>query len=146
MNNAIEYSSKGISAEDLISLHKDAKWAIPDPDSAKISLSNTVFSIAALQDGQLIGYGRILGDHSLFYCISDVIILKQFQKQRIGTEIMNRLMEFIKKDAKAGAFIGLFSARNLEPFYEKYGFENRPSPSRGAGMSYTVQRKITEAK
>ena len=42
--------------------------------------------------------------------------------------------------------LAIFDLDDTLSFYAKYGFENRPSPSKGAGMSYIVPKQVAEAE
>lgn len=85
------------------------------------------------------GIGR-LSIVELFY-IQDVIVVPVWQRRGIGTLLMDRVMEYIKRNAFEQSYVGLMSAKGKEPFYEKYGFTARPTEILGAGMTmfWTVE-------
>ena len=66
-----------------------------------------------------------------------MIVLPAHQKQGWGTKIMGALMDYVNRTAKPTAFVGLFSARGMEPFYSRYGFIERPHKRLGPGMAFS---------
>jgi GNAT superfamily N-acetyltransferase len=136
MNHSeISYSSDQISVADYEALLVDAGWNVPGEDAIIDSLANTVFSTAARDiNGDLLGYGRVLGDKSLHHYVSDVIVFRRFRKQGIGSRIMGQIMDHIRHHARPGAFVGVFSTRGQELFFARQGFIQRPNAQNGAGM------------
>ncbi|AHV96695.1 N-acetyltransferase GCN5 [Paenibacillus sabinae T27] len=47
---------------------------------------------------------------------------------------MERIMDYIGKNACQSAVVGLMSTKGLEHFYERYGFWKRPTEQFGNGM------------
>ena len=45
---------------------------------------------------KIIGYGRLIGDGICFVYIHDVMVLPEYQHKKIGTKIMNKLLEKIE--------------------------------------------------
>jgi ribosomal protein S18 acetylase RimI-like enzyme len=78
---------------------------------------------------------RIIGDGGMVYYIQDVIVIPDYQRQGIGTQMMDRIMAYIRLHASQSTIIGLMSAVGKEAFYEKYGFMVRPTDKLGAGMT-----------
>ena len=107
----------------------------------EMGLKNTLFSVAAVHQGQVIGMGRLVGDGVIICYVQDVIVLPEFQGMGIGRAIMKRLMEFVESNGMAGTKIsvGLFAAKGKEPFYEKLGFCARGDGDSGPGMEMVVK-------
>jgi hypothetical protein len=49
----------------------------------------------------------------------------------LGKSLMKKLMDYIKTNAKSGAFIGLMAAKGLERYYEPFGFKARDRDAPG---------------
>jgi GNAT superfamily N-acetyltransferase len=73
-----------------------------------------------------------------------VIIKPKYQRQGIGTELMNKIMEYIHLHASDNAVIGLMAAKGKEPFYKRYGFTIRPDDNLGSGMTIFWKVEKTE--
>lgn len=100
------------------------------------ALKNTLYSLCVYEEDKLIGYGRILGDKTIFLYIHDIIVIPEYQGQGIGTEIMinllNRINEYKKVNPDIRTYLG--ASKGRESFYEKFGFISRPNEDLGAGM------------
>ena len=110
-------------------------WGIYQEDVIKKALPNSLYGVCAYHDGKLIGMARVIGDNGLVFYIQDVIILPKYQRQGIGKQLMDKVMEFIHKNVSHNTIIGLMSSKGKESFYERYGFTNRPTEKLGSGMT-----------
>lgn len=111
-------------------LRKLVGWHSLDIGRARSSLNKSLFSVCAIVDEDIIGFGRVVGDGIYFY-IQDVVIDPKYQKQGIGHKIMENLMGYLDEAApkKSGSFVGLMIAPGIEEFYKKYGFNVLPEDS-----------------
>ena len=66
------------------------------------------------------------------------MVRKDYQGKKVGTLIMNKLVDKIKEYKKInnGARIYLGASKNKEKFYEKFGFITREEANLGPGMIY----------
>jgi len=117
-------------------LRNSAGWNGATEMQAAKSLEASLFILAAQENGQTIGMGRLVGDGFNIWYVQDVIVLPPYQGKGIGKEIMMRLIAFAEQNSLPGTSItiGLMSAKGKEPFYEKCGFRVRPNEQKGAGM------------
>ena len=100
-------------------------WQPYAPEEAAQALQNTLYGVVAVQDGQVIAMGRVIGDRGKFYYIQDFAVLPALQGQGIGQALMDRMLAYIKRSAPHEPFVGLFATSVAIPFYEKYGFAPR---------------------
>jgi ribosomal protein S18 acetylase RimI-like enzyme len=110
-------------------------WRTYQEDVIAIALPNTLYCVCAYRGEQLVGMARIIGDGGMVYYIQDVIVIPDYQRQGIGTQMMDMIMVFIRLHASHNSIIGLMSAVGKEAFYERYGFTVRPTDKLGAGMT-----------
>jgi ribosomal protein S18 acetylase RimI-like enzyme len=120
---AITFSEKKeLEASQLLRLFHQAPWAKDRAlDDAKDMLRHTDVALCAWDDDQLVGFGRVLTDFVYRATIWDVIVDKAYQKQGIGTEIVQRILNHprLKK-------VELFWLCTRMPgFYEKLGFSSK---------------------
>ena len=125
----LEHRSPTIS--EYKKLRESAGWWDVDEAAVKTALTNSLFSVVAVEKGELVGFGRIVGDGGLYFYIQDLIIHPEFQEKGFGKKIMDALMAFIRTGAKPGAFIGLMAAKGLERYYESFGFKVRDTDAPG---------------
>jgi len=119
------------TAEEYHRLREAVGWDTKDIDAAEAGLGNSLFSVCVLFEGEVIGCGRIIGDDGIYFYIQDVIVLPEFQGQGIGQRIMVSLMDYLKANAPAKAFIGLIAAKGMAGFYKRFGFTERPADAPG---------------
>jgi len=106
-------------------------WEEKDDIVADVALKNAVFSVVAVEQDTVIGFGRIIGDGGLYFYIQDMIIHPEFQNKGLGKSLMKELMGYININAKSGAFVGLMAAKGLEKYYESFGFKARDEDAPG---------------
>lgn len=87
-------------------------------------------------DSELIGYGRIIGDKTIFLYIQDIMVIPKYQGKKIGSgiilELLKKVKEFKKINPNIRTYLG--ASKGKETFYEKFGFISRPNDELGAGM------------
>ena len=100
------------------------------------ALKNTLYSLCVYDGEKLIGYGRIIGDKTIFIYIHDVMVIPEYQGKGIGKGIMKELLKQIEeyKNVNPNIRTYLGAAKGKESFYEKFGFISRPNDDLGAGM------------
>ena len=76
----------------------------------------------------------------MYYTIVDVIVRPQYQGRKVGTEIINRLVDLINRDTVAGGrtSIQLIAAPGKEGFYAKQGFKVLPNENAGAALRKVI--------
>lgn len=63
------------------------------------------------------------------------MVMKDYQRKGIGSEILNLLMGYLKEHAGYNSYVGLMAAKGMDKFYSKYGFISRPNDHFGPGMT-----------
>lgn len=131
-----------ISVEEYNALRRSVDWIQVTPNRARIALENSFYLCVAMHENAPVGMIRIVSDGGYSYFITDVIVNPAYQGRHIGTELVRRVMDVIKKDVLEGetVMINLMSAFEREPFYERFGFHKRPYGNHGSGMSVWVTR------
>ena len=132
----IKYSEEKISVENFNYLNEKVGWGKRDNIVVKEALENTLYSITVYDEKKVIGYGRIIGDKTIFLYIQDIIVIPEYQGNKIGTEIMNLLLEKINEYKKINPAIRTYIGPSLgrESFYKKFGFKTRKEAGLGEGM------------
>ena len=83
-------------------------------EAAKIGLKQSITGVVVFnENSEVIGMGRMVGDGAIYFYIQDVVVVPKYQKSGIGTEILNKLCEYIKTTAPEKSFIGLFQFQKL---------------------------------
>ena len=132
------------SPEEYIQLRQFVGWGIHEHNVIAESLPNSLYCVCAYADTAIIGMARIIGDSGLAFYIQDVIVKPDYQRQGIGTQLMNKVMDYIRAHANDNTVIGLMAAKGKEPFYQRYGFTIRPDEKLGSGMTIFWKTNKTE--
>ena len=139
MKITIKENNKDIKAFNL--LYNSVGWGAYDEKISKRALDNTFYSVSIYDDEKIIGYGRLIGDTICFMYIHDIIVVPEYQSKKIGTMIMNKLLEKISELKKENPSIRIYlgASKNRENFYEKFGFIKRIDADLGYGMIFKDQ-------
>ena len=124
------------NVEEFNLLYDDVGWGAYDDNITQKALDNTFYSVSAYDDNKIVGYGRIIGDTICFLYIQDIMVKPEYQGNKIGTMIMNKLLEKINeiKQENPDLRVYLGASKNREEFYEKFGFVKRIDADLGYGM------------
>lgn len=111
-------------------------WGSYDDEISKKALANTYYSVSIYDDETIIGYGRLIGDGICFMYIHDVMVRPNYQNKKIGTMIMNKLLDKIKTIERENPDLRVYlgASKGKEEFYEKFGFTKRINADLGYGM------------
>lgn len=132
----IKIDENKISSDDFNYLTDKVGWGIRNVKIVEEALNNTLYSVSIYDDNKIIGYGRIIGDKTIFLYIQDIMVIPEYQQQKVGTKIMNALLtkvnEYKKVNPNIRTYLG--ASKGKEEFYEKFGFKTRSSVDLGEGM------------
>jgi ribosomal protein S18 acetylase RimI-like enzyme len=125
-----------INVDEFNFLYDAVGWGHYDKKISEKALKNTLYSISIYDNNKIIGYGRIVGDGICFLYIQDIMVIPDYQSKKIGTEIMNKLLErinIIKLD-NPHVRIYLGASKGKEGFYRRFDFITREEANLGSGM------------
>lgn len=121
MKNII-VSERKPSIEEYIYLRNSVDWRVLQHDKIEKGLNNSIYCVCIEDQDKIIGFGRIVGDGGTVFYIQDVIVIPSYQKQQIGTLIMEKIMDYINKNCVDGSIVGLIAKNELDNFYKKFDF------------------------
>ena len=132
----INYIEKTPTPDDFNMLTESVGWGKRESNIVEEALRNTLYSLCVYDENRLIGYGRIIGDKTIFLYIQDIMVTPKYQGKQIGTGIMYKLLEQVDRYKKVNPNIRTYlgASKGKEGFYEKFGFISRPNDKLGAGM------------
>lgn len=99
-----------------------------DPDKTQTALSKTL-NITAYDDRKLVGCLRILTDGYYFGTITELLVLPEYQKQGIGS----KLLQLAKDNTPTMLYFG--AQPGVEAFYGKNGCQK-------GLQSYIIEKKL----
>lgn len=137
--DGIKIVKRTMTAEEFIDMRKSVGWNYPDKELVWKGLNNTLFSVCAVDENDIVGFGRIIGDGAFTIYIQDVMIKPAYQRKGIGMAIMTELMTHIQENYHKGTMVCLMAAKGKEDFYKKFNFNERPNEHFGAGMFQFIE-------
>lgn len=132
----IKYVETTPTADEFNTLTDSVGWGRADKIIVEKALKNTIYSICVYDDNSLVGFGRLIGDMTMFLYIQDVMVSPEHQGQKIGTHIMEHLINKVNDLKKDGSDIRTYlgASKGKDSFYKKFGFVTREEAGLGAGM------------
>jgi ribosomal protein S18 acetylase RimI-like enzyme len=98
MNNIIIKDDIRPRVEELLNLYEDIEWSAytNDPLNLKLAIDSSLKVWTSWDDDKLIGLARAVGDgHTIIY-IQDILVLKSYQGQGIGSKLIKLILEKYK--------------------------------------------------
>ncbi|MCR5384644.1 MAG: GNAT family N-acetyltransferase [Saccharofermentans sp.] len=125
-----------ITSEEYMELRRQVGWCEFPLEEAQAGIDNSYMITCARDEEKAIGVVRLLWDGGYIAFLSDVIVDPDYQGQGIGKKLVESVIKRVKADMKPGYKVKmcLMAAKGKEPFYEKFGFSERPNENLGAGM------------
>ena len=124
------------NVEEFNYLYDAVGWGCYDKKISEKAMANTMYSVSVYEDNRIIGYGRIIGDGICFLYIHDVMVVPKYQNKKIGSQIMNKLIEKVNQVKLDNPYVRVYlgASKGKEKFYEKFGFITREDANLGSGM------------
>lgn len=137
----MEYKENALCYQDYRKLRESVEWINFSEEQMQKALSNSLYTIIAVENNQTVGMGRLIGD-GMYYMIIDIVVHPLYQKRGIGKSITNMLMKYVDKETPVGgrSSIQLIAEKGKEPFYEKMGFKIIPHEFCGSGMRKVIRK------
>lgn len=120
----------------FLELFQSVGWEAPGLDQIETALRGSVATFCAYDGETPAGMARLLGDGGMSFYIKDFAVRPEYQGKGAGRLLMDSIEEYIMSRLPDGWAVSLelISSKGREPFYEKFGFEQRPCDWDGAGM------------
>lgn len=112
-----------IPQQELMELYDDAGWGAytKEPETLTKAVSQSLYMATARGSGKLVGLVRVVGDGLTIAYIQDILVLKAYKRQGIGTQLMRMVIDRFKAVRQKV----LLTDDNPETrgFYESLGFQ-----------------------
>lgn len=131
----MDYRENTLCYEDYCNLRESVGWLNVSKVQAERALGHSLYTVTAVENNHTVAMGRLTGD-GLYFVIVDIVVQPDYQKKGIGSEIINRIIEYVDKETPVGgrSSIQLIAEKGKETFYEKFGFKVIPHEYCGSGM------------
>ena len=94
-----------------------------DHGAVEIALNNTVFSVCAVEEREIVGVGRIVGDGAISFLLTNIMVRPSHQRRGIGTRIVQSLCGLMKTLPHKNMVLEVVALPELQQFYERVGFK-----------------------
>lgn len=137
----MKYKENALDCEDYLKLRESVGWINFSKEQAQEAIDNSLYTVIAIDNKQTVGMGRLVGD-GMYGMIVDLVVEPNYQKQGIGSKIVDMLMNFVEKKTPIGGrcSIQLIAEKGKEAFYEERGFKRIPHEFCGSGMRKVIYR------
>ena len=131
-----------LTPELFLELYQSVGWEAPDLDQITTALEHSYATFCAYDGERAIGMARLLGDGGMSFYIKDFAVRPEYQGKGVGRLLMTAIEEYIMSHIPNGWAVSLelISSKGREPFYERFGFEQRPCDWDGAGMFKMIRK------
>lgn len=116
-------TEKEVSFEEIFPLYEAVGWTnyTTNPTMLQNALEHSLFILTARDEkGRLIGFLRAVGDGYSIVYIQDIIVLPEYQRQGIGTQLLHQTKEHFNKVYQI--ILTTDSELKTIAFYEANGF------------------------
>ena len=115
-----------ISAAEFIEFRKLMGSPDVDSETARKTVSGALYTVCLREDGRLLGFARVVGDGVLYFYISDVIVHPVLRGGGYGVRLMNSVVEYLKRSARAAPWLLLFRLLVAKVFTSALGSDGVP--------------------
>lgn len=131
-----------LNYETYYTLRESVGWNNWSKEQAEKALENSYYSIVIFYNDNAIGMGRVVGD-GIYFTIVDIVVRTEYQGRKIGTTIMNSILEYIEKNMCEGSRVSvqLLAEVGKEQFYIKQGFKLVPHEYCGPALRKIIYKK-----
>jgi ribosomal protein S18 acetylase RimI-like enzyme len=123
--SAITYRElKDIDRQELLGLYSDAGWSAytAHPDVLAEAVRNSLYVVSAWRGDSLVGLLRVVGDGLTIAYIQDILVLREYKRQGIGSSLMNRALDRFSNVRQIVLLTD--DTQETRRFYESLGFES----------------------
>lgn len=131
-----------LNYETYYTLRESVGWNNWSKEQAEKALENSYYSIVIFYNDNAIEMGRVVGD-GIYFTIVDIVVRPEYQGRKIGTTIMNSILEYIEKNMCEGSRVSvqLLAEVGKEQFYIKQGFKLVPHEYCGPALRKIIYKK-----
>jgi GNAT superfamily N-acetyltransferase len=136
MNLRVTFDCSGVDWGTVSSTLKQVGMAYHEPDVHRKAFENSHTAVFVHDGDQLVGFGRAISDDAYQAAVYDMAVVPEYQKQGIGTTIMEHILDRIRH-----CNVILYAGIGKEPFYEKIGLRRMKTGMALFKESVEMQKK-----
>ena len=112
------------TVDDYVALRQRSGLTQKNREQAVAALPGSWFACHVLHEptGQTVGMGRLLGDGGWYFHVVDMAVLPEHQRRGLGDAILSTLLQHVRDNAPAGAYVNLLADPPGRSLYARHGF------------------------
>lgn len=122
---ATEFIHRVPTVSEYVDVCVSSGLILPKIDIIPAGLTRSLYAVCAVDNQQVIGFARVIGDGAIFFEIVDVGVRAERQKEGIGSALMRNVFAWLDDHAHPSSFVSLTANRGSKAFYERLGFVPR---------------------
>ena len=124
MSEIIYKHNSSFAENDILSLYDSLGWTEYTKNMEKLikALNNSLYILTAWDKNKLVGLIRVVGDGETIIFIQDILVLRQYQRQGIGSKLLKTVFNKYNKIRQKVLLTDDTEKNRL--FYEANGFES----------------------
>ncbi|WP_067142006.1 GNAT family N-acetyltransferase [Oceanivirga salmonicida] len=115
---------KEFKLKEIFNLYEKVLWTnyTENIEMLTDSYKNSLYIAGAYENDKLVGIVRVVGDgHSIVY-VQDIIVLPEYQRNKIGTKLLKHIIEKYKNVYQM--ILTTDNTEKTKKFYESLGFKD----------------------
>lgn len=124
------------SVEDYCQLRRLAGLSPKTAQAAARGLPNTLYAVSFYEGERLVAMGRLIGDGGCHLQVVDIAVLPERQGCGLGKAVMQRLSDWLQRNAPASAYVSLLADGQAHRLYAQFGFA--PTAPASIGMALRI--------
>ncbi|HKL76213.1 MAG TPA: GNAT family N-acetyltransferase, partial [Halanaerobiales bacterium] len=124
MSEIIYKYNSSFAKNDILSLYDSVGWSEYTKNIEKLlkALNNSLYILTAWDKNKLVGLIRVVGDGETIIYIQDILVLREYQRQGIGSKLLKSVLDKYNKIRQKVLLTDDTEKTRL--FYETNGFES----------------------
>ena len=124
MAEIIYKHNSSFKEDDILNLYDSLGWTEYTKNMEKLikALNNSLYILTAWDKNKLVGLIRVVGDGETIIYIQDILILRQYQRQGIGSKLLKTVFNKYKNVRQKVLLTD--NTKKTRLFYETNGFKS----------------------
>ena len=124
MAEIIYKHNSSFKEDDILNLYDSLGWIEYTKNMEKLikALNNSLYILTAWDKNKLVGLIRVVGDGETIIYIQDILILRQYQRQGIGSKLLKTVFNKYKNVRQKVLLTD--NTKKTRLFYETNGFKS----------------------
>lgn len=124
------------AVEDYLALRQRSGLSVKTRGQAVAALPGSWAAYHVVHEAtrQTVGMGRVIGDGGWYFHIVDMAVLPEHQRRGLGDALLGALLDRIRAETPAGAYVTLLADPPGRGLYARHGFAETAPASIGMAL------------